>query len=207
MYNTQKGPTKQNRAIRTPNIIKLTESGVVCIAYSYCYTKFCRRIAILSRMLAQNSPLLSHHDIFHSISVHTVSLSLNSSPSLSFALFLSLSLYPSIAWRALLSAHRIHTCAIRKHARSHQSSAPWYFAMNHLFTGSEHISKYTYENPESDGKTKKEKWNFGRFEFAHSRAFRSTLFAKSLHHSIYTIHAKALSKLCIFHPIIRQTST
>lgn len=190
MYNTLKGPTKQNRVIRTPNIIKLTESGVVCIAYSYCHSILpSKRHSLTLWMLGYSHFTLPSH-IFHSISVDRLSASLRNSPFTSLSLSLCPSIHLTNMW---LSAIRTHVQYESMHVLTHHK-APWYFFANKRFvlTSSIHISKYTYENPEFEWQGK------FSFEFRALTCIPFNALSKSWHHSsIYTqsVHSLPLYKL------------
>lgn len=149
MYNTQKGPTKQNRVIRTPNIIKLTESGVVCTAYSYCYrihrhkkhSLSFRCLTLLNLALESQSFKLPLCRWTFSLLLLVTSL-LSSFVSFSISLFLSLSLSEHGSRNYALSVVHTHVQCESTFFRP-DISANKRFA----FTGSEHISQYIYENP------------------------------------------------------------
>lgn len=206
MYNTLKGPTKQNRVIRTPNIIKLTESGVVCIAYSYCHSILpSKRHSLTLWMLGYSHFTLPSH-IFHSISVDRLSASLRNSPFTSLSL--SLSVHPSIS-QICGSLPFAHMCNTKACTFSLTIKRPDIFLRtNVLFSQAQYTSANTHTKIlNSNGKE-----NFPS-NFAHSRAFRSTLFQSLdiIHPYIRKAFTLCLSTnfvcLPLFSPIIWQNST
>lgn len=144
MYNTQKGPTKQNRVIRTPNIIKLTESGVLCIAYSCFYEISCRTDSL---WITVGSQLLSlHRNIFQRTfrNKWTVSVSMLSIFILLFSYALSLSL--------LFVCILAHMCNGKACTFSFIGALIFFFPLEYCSQASTPATAYTHENPELDGK-------------------------------------------------------